>query len=104
MLGFFFFFPFLFRATPAAYGGSQARGWIGGAAADLPHSSSNAGSELHLWPTPELVEHQILNPLSKARDLTQVLMDTSWVLNSLRTQDAFYKAELNAIFGDAGNN
>ena len=33
---------------------------------DLPHSSR---------------QRQILNPLSEARDGTQILMDTSWVLN-----------------------
>ena len=32
------FFPCLFRATPGAYGGSQARGLIGAVAADLHHS------------------------------------------------------------------
>ena len=40
-------------ATPAAYGGSQARGLIGATAAILCHSSQ---------------QHQTLNPLSKARD------------------------------------
>ena len=38
----------LFRATPAAYGGSQARGLIGAVATGLRHSHSNDGSELHL--------------------------------------------------------
>ena len=38
----------LFRAAPAAYGGSQARGRVGAIAAGLHHSHSNAGSELHL--------------------------------------------------------
>ena len=42
------FFFGLFRATPIAYGGSQARGLIGAAAAGLYHSHSNAGSEPHL--------------------------------------------------------
>ena len=41
---------FLFMATPAAYGSSQARTWIGAAAAGLHHSHTNAGSEAHLWP------------------------------------------------------
>ena len=54
-----FFCFLLFRATPAAYGSSQARGQIGATAAHLHHSS---------W------QHRILNPLSKARD------QTSWIL------------------------
>ena len=59
----FFLFVFcLFRAVPTAYGGSQAKGQIGAAAASLPHSSQH---------------HRILNPLSKARDRTRILMDTS---------------------------
>ena len=52
----------LFRAAPALHGSSQARGRIG------------AGS---CQPTPSSQQHQILNPLSKARDQTRVLMDTS---------------------------
>ena len=44
--GFYFFF--LFRATPAAYGSSQAGGQIGAAATGLCHSHSNMGSEPHL--------------------------------------------------------
>ena len=43
-----FFFPFLFRATPEAYGSSQARGRIRAAAAGLPQSHSLLRSELHL--------------------------------------------------------
>ena len=50
----FFFLSFcLLRAAPVAYGGSQTRGVIRAAAAGLHHSS---------W------QHQILNPLSGARD------------------------------------
>jgi len=40
----FFFFNVFFRASPAAYGGSQARGPIGALAAGLHHSHSHAGS------------------------------------------------------------
>ena len=55
-----FLFSFLlFRATPAACGGSQARGPIMGpiraTAAGLHPSHSNARSELHLQPTPQLM-------------------------------------------------
>jgi len=57
--GFYFFFC-LFWATPMTYGGSQARGGIGAVAADLHHSHSNAGFQLRLWPTPQLMA--MLNP------------------------------------------
>ena len=46
------FYILLFRATPAAYGGSQAKGQITAVAAG--HSHSNAGSELHLQSAPQL--------------------------------------------------
>ena len=42
---------FFFRATPTAYGGSQARGWIRVVAASLHHSHSNAGYLTH-WVRP----------------------------------------------------
>ena len=47
----FLFYFCIFRATPRAYGGSQARGWIDAVAAGLCHSHSNARSEPHLRPT-----------------------------------------------------
>ena len=53
---------FFFRTTPAAYGGAQARGQVGAAAAGLHHSS---------W------QRQILNPLREARDRTCNLMAPS---------------------------
>ena len=43
----FIYFVF-FGATPAAYGGAQARGLIGAEATGLHHSHSNARSELRL--------------------------------------------------------
>ena len=49
----FVFLFLLFRAIPAAYGGSQAGGQIGAVAAILLHSHSNARSELR--PTPQLM-------------------------------------------------
>ena len=45
----------LFRATPMAHGGSQARGRIGAIAAGLRHSHSNIRSELCLQPIPQLM-------------------------------------------------
>ena len=49
-----FFFFCLFRATPTACGGSQARGQIGATAAALHNSHSNGGSRPHLRPVPQL--------------------------------------------------
>ena len=46
-VGFFVCF-LLFRAAPAAYGGSQARGQLGAVAADLRLSHSHVGSKLLL--------------------------------------------------------
>ena len=66
-----------------AYGGSQARGQSGAAAADLHDSHNNQNLShicnlyLSLW------QHQILNPLSKARDRTRLLKDTNRILNLL---------------------
>ena len=45
----------LFRATPMAYGSSQARSQIRATDAGLCHSHSNAGSELCLRPTLQLM-------------------------------------------------
>ena len=76
----FFLFPFLFKAPPAkAYGSSWARGQIGVTAVGLYHSHRNARSEPHLQPTPQLQQCWILNPLSKARDQTHILMDNRFI-------------------------
>ena len=48
ILYFLLAFCLLFRAAPAGYGGSQARGPIGDVAASLCHNHSNARSETHL--------------------------------------------------------
>ena len=63
----------LFRAIPAAYGSSQARGPVRATAANL--WDLNLVCDLHQssW------QRWILSPLSKARDWTWVLMDTSQV-------------------------
>ena len=55
-LGHFFFFG-LFRATPAAFGSSQARDQIRAVAASLQHSYGNSGSKLLLSPTPQLTSN-----------------------------------------------
>ena len=76
----FLFFAFcLFRATPMAYGSSQARGPIGAIAAGLHHSHSHVRSEPHLRSTPQIMVTPILNPLSEARDGTHNLMVSSQI-------------------------
>ena len=60
-----------------AHGGSQARGPVGAVAAGLRQSHSNARSKPCLQPTPQLTQCQILNPVSRARDQTPILMDIS---------------------------
>ena len=76
-------------AEPRAHGSSQARGWIGtgAAAAGLCCSLSQS------W---------ILNPLSKARDWTCILMDTSWVRNPLSHNSNLYIMFLRFIHVVAG--
>ena len=62
---FFFFLSFvfcLFRAALTAHGGSQVRSWIRTTVAGLCHSNA-----------------RFLDPLSKARDRTHILMDTSLI-------------------------
>ena len=52
---FLFLFFVFFRAAPAAYGSSQARGQIRAAAVVLRHSHGNARLEPRLQPTPQLM-------------------------------------------------
>ena len=74
-----FFFLGLFRAEPAAYGSSQARGRIRAAAyttaIDIATQDPRHVCHLHHGSR----QSRILNPLSDARDRIQVLMDTSQV-------------------------
>ena len=56
-----FFFFFFLRAAPVIFGSSQARGLMGATAAGLHHSHSNVRSQWHLRPTPQLMQHWILN-------------------------------------------
>ena len=51
---FYFCLSVFSRAARMIYGGSQARGLIGDVAAGLCHSHRNMGSELCLWPTPQV--------------------------------------------------
>ena len=69
------FFICLFRAGPAAYGSSWARGQNSYSCWPMPQLQQCQIWALHhsLW------QCRILNPLRKARDQTHILMDSSWV-------------------------
>ena len=76
---FFFFLSlvfFFFRASPAKYGGSRL-----GAELELKPPAYATATAAHdpsrVWDLYSSLQHQILNPLSEARDQTRVLMDAS---------------------------
>ena len=68
---------FVFRATPAAYGGSQARGAKGAIAASLHHSHSNTESKPCLWPPPQLTAMLDPQPTDGGQGSNP---QTSWLL------------------------
>ena len=96
-------FVLLFMATPAAYGSSQARGWIGVAAAGLRHSHSNMVMQPSCFCNLHHNSQQcwIPNPLSKARDWTRIFVDTSracyrWTtMGTLKKSITFLKMNAN---------
>ena len=73
---FFFFFCFL----PLAYGGSQAGGQIGAAAAGLHCSHSSSRSKLHLQPTPQLTAVLDPQPTEQGQGSNCILMDATRIL------------------------
>ena len=75
----FNFFGFLGHTTQGIYGGSQARDRIRATAAGRHHSHSNTGSKARLRPNHRSWQCRILNPPSKARDPTCVLVDTTQI-------------------------
>ena len=75
----FFLVCCLYRATPMAYGGSQAGGLIRAVSAGLCHGHSNARYEPRLQPTPWLRATMDPNPLSEARNQTCKLIAPSQI-------------------------
>ena len=70
---------FFFRATPAAYGGCQTSGRIGAVAAGHSHNHSHRGSNLHLWPTPQLMAMPDPQPTAGGQGSNLHPWDTSWI-------------------------
>ena len=96
-LSFFLSFSF-FRTACMAYGGSQARGWIGALAASLHHSHCNAGSTPRLCLHHSSLQCRILNPLSEVRDRTRNLMVPSRIHFHCATTGTPYTILLNWNF------
>ena len=75
----FLFFFCLFRAAPAAYGRSQARGQSRATAAGLHHSHSNTKPKPHRDLHHSSQQHRILNPGSEATSsCTPMRFFTCW--------------------------
>ena len=68
----YFFFSFLFTATPAAHGSSWARGQIGA----VPATAMETLNPSHICSLHHSLQQcQILNPLSEPRDQTHILKE-----------------------------
>ena len=69
-------FFFLFMATPAAHRSLWARAQMRAVAADHPTATATLGMNHICKLHHSLQQHQILNPLNKARDGTHILRET----------------------------
>ena len=81
--------------SPTAYGSSQARGWIGAAAAGLHHSPSNARSEPCLWPTPQLTAMPDPLPTEWGQGIKPL---SSWILIGFVTIELQWKLPIVFLF------
>ena len=73
----------LFRVSPMAYGGSQARGRVRAVAASLCQSHGNAKSEPRLWPTPQLTAMPGIEPVSSWMLVRFVSTEPQWELSHI---------------------
>ena len=76
---FLFSFFLLFRSKPTSYGSSQTRGQIRTASASYTTATATQDPSYVCNLHHSLRQHQIVNPLSKARDRTLIPMDASQV-------------------------
>ena len=91
---------------PHPYGGSQARGQIRAVAASL-HYTSNTGSELRLWPTPQLTA--VSATYSNTGSLTHwarpgIKPVCSWMLVRFVSAEPWWELQSNIIFEAVFNN
>ena len=99
------FFLFLFRATPAAYGSSQARGQIGASAASLHRRPGNRESKSHLRPTPHLTKTSAPRPSEQGQEsnphLHGYLSDSFLLSHNGNPSSPFLSRELCAVHNRA---
>ena len=72
---YYYYYYCLLRTTPMVYEGTQARAWIGAVAATAAPDPSHICELHHNSPW----QHQILKPLSEAKDWTCIFMGTTQV-------------------------
>ena len=72
-------YPFFLRAAGMAYGSSHDRGQIKATAAGLHHSYSNAKSELHLRPAPQLMAMPDPLHTEQGHYWVCIIIDNSWI-------------------------
>jgi len=77
----------LFRAAGAAYGGFQARSPIGAVTPGYTTATATEDPSRVCNLHHSSQQHQILKPLSKARDRTHILMDTTWISSTAPQQE-----------------
>ena len=88
LLFFVCFFAFFFRAAPMAYGNSQANGWEFELQLPAYTTATATQDPSHVFNLPHSSwQCQILNLLSKGRDGTCVLMDTSRLITAEPQQE-----------------
>ena len=90
-----------YRATPMAYGSSQARGWVGATATSIRHNHSNTRSEPSLWLTAQLIEMAMPDPLNHwARP--RVEPASSWILVGFVSAEPQQEFLLTFLYGLTG--
>ena len=83
ILHYYYYYHCLFRAAPVAYGSSQGRSRIWAVGQAYITATAMPGLSRIRDLCCSMQQRQILNPSSKARDQTCILVDSSEVLNQL---------------------
>ena len=94
LVGLFAFY--LFRAAPAAYGSSWARGRSGAAAVVLRHN--HMGAKLHLRPTPQLTGNaRSLSPWARP-GIEPIILQTLCLVLNLLSRNRNFQSSFKSFF------